>query len=354
MHSGTLDYKSAAQTLKIRIPPASMTDKPTTQQAIAKRLGVSRSTVTRALKGDRRISARQRECILGVAEEMGYRPNPLINALMAQISRGRVRSAPVSFAYVYDSRRPGFVFSDTKNLLTTLKCEADARGYDFSSHNFASGQSTASRFSDILYARGVSGLLLDYSSCDELWKYERFSTVSLGFRFDNPPLHFVTEDYFATSWHAASILRQKGFCRIGLALDSAFVGHSFYRYIGGFLAQQHASNFSDASESLYCSTPDNPNKSFSHWCRTFRPDSVICGPGLVEHGIARVYKGTICLLSKTTDRGGFCGMSDTMPDVVAQGVLLLSRMIERGEVGVPDHQAGRVVESSWIDASMEK
>ena len=54
---------------------------------IAQRLGVAPSTVSRALRDDPRISAAVREQVRGIAGELGYRPNPLVSALMAHRRR---------------------------------------------------------------------------------------------------------------------------------------------------------------------------------------------------------------------------------------------------------------------------
>src|SRR5262249_16266192 len=49
---------------------------------IAHSLGVASSTVSRALRGDQRISPTTRDRVLATAEKLGYRPNPLVTALM--------------------------------------------------------------------------------------------------------------------------------------------------------------------------------------------------------------------------------------------------------------------------------
>src|SRR5271165_4247185 len=54
---------------------------------IAQQLGVASSTVSRALRGDPRIGAQMRRRVEDVAEKMGYRPNPLVSALMANRRR---------------------------------------------------------------------------------------------------------------------------------------------------------------------------------------------------------------------------------------------------------------------------
>ena len=54
---------------------------------IAQELGVASSTVSRALRGDPRISVEMRQRVETLAKNTGYRPNPLVSALMASRRR---------------------------------------------------------------------------------------------------------------------------------------------------------------------------------------------------------------------------------------------------------------------------
>ena len=54
---------------------------------IAQSLGVAPSTVSRALRNDPRISVELRKRVRTVADELGYQPNPLVSALMANRRR---------------------------------------------------------------------------------------------------------------------------------------------------------------------------------------------------------------------------------------------------------------------------
>ncbi|RYD40551.1 MAG: LacI family DNA-binding transcriptional regulator, partial [Verrucomicrobiaceae bacterium] len=58
-------------------------EKRVTMGVLAKRLGLSESTVSRALKGDTRIGEETRARVAKLAADLGYRPNPMISALMA-------------------------------------------------------------------------------------------------------------------------------------------------------------------------------------------------------------------------------------------------------------------------------
>lgn len=74
----TTDREAAPRSQR-RQPPRS-NETPTIHE-VAARCGVAASTVSRAFSRPERVSAATRERILAVAEQMGYRPNPIARAL---------------------------------------------------------------------------------------------------------------------------------------------------------------------------------------------------------------------------------------------------------------------------------
>ena len=57
-----------------------------TVSTISKLVGFSPSTVSRALKGDERISEKTRMAIVAIAQEQGYAPNAYARSLVTQSS----------------------------------------------------------------------------------------------------------------------------------------------------------------------------------------------------------------------------------------------------------------------------
>src|SRR5687767_11084669 len=58
-------------------------------EQIAKRAGVSRSTVSRVMRNDPRISAATARRVREAAKDLDYRPNPLLSTLMERVRVGR-------------------------------------------------------------------------------------------------------------------------------------------------------------------------------------------------------------------------------------------------------------------------
>lgn len=120
---------------------------PTTMQALAKRLGLSLSTVSKALAGDPKIAVATRERVRQGALATGYQPNQPASLLARQRNSNLSGSSVLNIAilglwHVFD-------FAEACK-------EAGVHGEEI--HLQASDN--PSRVLDILWNRGVSGLLL--------------------------------------------------------------------------------------------------------------------------------------------------------------------------------------------------
>ena len=66
---------------------------------VARKAGVAASTVSRALSSHSSIPSSTRERIVRIAEELGYKCNPIFSEMMSSI-RSRTRPGKATFAYL--------------------------------------------------------------------------------------------------------------------------------------------------------------------------------------------------------------------------------------------------------------
>lgn len=132
---------------------------------IARRVGCSVSTVSRALRNDRRISPQVRERIAGAAEELGYAWDKEASNLMARFrSKATGRDiAPETVALVHAGTR-SYSKEDPLGFWTALTRAAELVGFKID--EFAldprpekTGES-GRRLSRVLRNRGIRGLVL--------------------------------------------------------------------------------------------------------------------------------------------------------------------------------------------------
>jgi DNA-binding LacI/PurR family transcriptional regulator len=137
-----------------------MKNTPATQKEIAQAAGVSQNTVSLALRGDTRVSSATRERIRDLAQRMGYRPNPLVSALMAQMKRRRP-SYTSTLALVMEGPRrkelPGH--PSLERALSGARERAGSRGYRVEVFWLQDTQTPISRLESILSHRAIHGII---------------------------------------------------------------------------------------------------------------------------------------------------------------------------------------------------
>jgi LacI family transcriptional regulator len=323
-----------------------------TQEEVAQKAGVNRSTVSRALRGDRRISEAERARIGEIALRMGYRPNPMITALMQQVRQTRPHAFQSVLAWVVlgwdrkDWEKIGYRVA----TYTGASQRAAALGYSLEPFFLEERPPTSSAFLDVLAARGIRGLLLDVPPSwkdYENWRWDGFTGVTVGFRLGAPALHFVGNDLFAATWSMLNKLEGMGYRRIGLAVDASPNQMTRFRIIGGFQAYQIERVPKGRQIEVWQSTG---KQSFSEWLERNRPDIVVCDHD--RPAWAWWQGGSIpgyCPVAavETTRGSDVMGTVLDPADMGRAAVDLLTAHLIRNETGIPPIQKGSLLEPSW-------
>ncbi|MEI6465083.1 MAG: helix-turn-helix domain-containing protein, partial [Verrucomicrobiota bacterium] len=129
------------------MPPA-----PITMADVARRAGVHAATVSRALRDDPRITPAQRKKVRRVAEELGYRTNPLVAALMSARRAGLPPAYKATFACLtrYPAEQAAKFHRDYGELLAGARARALAQGYRVEEFNTHAPDLSARRLTEIL------------------------------------------------------------------------------------------------------------------------------------------------------------------------------------------------------------
>jgi DNA-binding LacI/PurR family transcriptional regulator len=333
----------------------------TTLQDVAEQAGVHRSTVSLALRGNTRISAEVRERVTRIANQLGYRANPLVTALM-RARRTRKTTKDVVIAYVtnYPTRygwRPPH--HDRPDFFPGAAQRAQELGYKLEDFWLGEPGMTPKRFAQILTTRGINGLLIGrlppgQSELDLPW--DRFSCVALGLTLKNPRLHHVAEDAYATADEAINRCLAAGHRRIGLVFsepdDSPNTGD---RYRGAFL--RHQLRFPAKERIPICdhSSPAEFPGDFMRWVKCNEPEVILATHA---EAVARIYAGAgqplpagVRLVALINDKlpNGFAGIHHDPAEMGAQAVNLLVGMMHRGEVGIPEEAHYLLVPGKWVE-----
>jgi LacI family transcriptional regulator len=193
---------------------------------IAKALGISTSTVSRALRDSYEISPETKQMVLECAERLGYRPNPIALSLKEK----RSRSIGVVVCEVANS-----FFSQIINGIESIAYD---KGY-----NVIISQSRESYDREVLdlqylASRGVDGLLIslstetgDMSHLKAL--HEKGLPIVLFDRVTNEiNTHKVIIDNYKSAYDATEHLIQNGYKKIAILAGSEFLSITSERMMG--------------------------------------------------------------------------------------------------------------------------
>lgn len=265
-----------------------------TMQDIADRAGYGRATVSMALRNHPDIKRETRELIHRTAEEMGYRPDPMIAALMTQLRERRPGSRKgerqpaatavgrIALVSRFTSRIRQREFKDSfyRPLFNAINESADARGYGIDEFYLGQNPVSDARLTQILRTRGIRGVLffpgadvpgVEYPDLD--WRY--FAAVLIGFNTAHDELHQVCSDYGYDFEHALRHVRAAGFRRIGLAVTNRVDTSTNHAWGSRYLFYRHSIPARDRLPPLFSKEDHLGQEEVCAWYERHRPQVVL-------------------------------------------------------------------------------
>lgn len=335
-----------------------MTDdpQPVTMQMIADKAGVSRMAVSLALRNSPKISPATRKRIREIAEELGYRPNPLVSALMTQLRDVRRVPRPTTLAYLttYPTadgwRRPGpFV-----EFFEGAKVRAEALGYTLEEWWAAQPGMSEQRLSDILFNRNIHGLLvapLPPGSSALHLEWTKFAAATIGFSLVEPAIPRASNDQYQSITVALQELSALGYKRIGLAITDEEDVRVQRKWSAGFLVHQQSLPAKQRVPSLR--SDSSFASAFTEWFRKNEPDAILSQePRCIEYlgrlGIQVPRDVGFAHLALTDSDTGLAGIHQNGRLVGASMIDLVDAQLRRNERGVPSVPKTVLVQGRWV------
>ncbi len=186
---------------------------------IAQKAGVHFSTVSLALRNDPRLSDATRQRIQELAVEMGYTPNAAMKALCAYRESNRPHPVRSGLAYLTDQPIANGGFGEM--VYRVAREQAARLGYNLLYFNLNEPGLTLDRLRSIWWSRGLKGVLTGTLETPGITlddKWDQWIVVAFGYSIERPNFNRAVQDYFTNMLNHLSILRQRGYRRIGLHL----------------------------------------------------------------------------------------------------------------------------------------
>ena len=328
-----------------------------TVRTLAAALGLSRTTVSEALRGSACVRPDTAARIRAAAEAAGYRPNPLVGAVMSEVrrSRNQMFRGVIAAVDLDEAERPpaGARF----HAALTAGAQKRAGELGFKLETFLVGRKgvTLPRLDTILQSRGIQGVLLlpswatpDFTKLD--WSH--YAGIYADYAIEHPALHAVCSDHHRSLMLALAQLRTLGYRRPGIVLQKHQDERLQHRWEGAFTAYQR--NHPEIGTVPPLIVPELNEAAFTKWFRNYDPDVVLGhSPEIISWmnaAGARVPKthGYFCLNVTMADRP--CAGLDLHPHALgARGIELLIAQLQRNERGIPQPASTTMIPGHWVD-----
>jgi LacI family transcriptional regulator len=255
-----------------------------TMTDVARRAGVSKNTVSLALRNDPQIPESTRQRVREAAAGLGYTANPVVSELMAELRRGAEAGYKHNFALINANQdRKAFEKHPTiPDYVAGCKRRAGQLGYGLDEFWLHDPELGGGRLESILTARGIRGALVVGmmkenrlpTGFETLWS--RFAAVVTGVRTQQPTLSFACVDHHALVIEAMDRIRERGVRRPALVIEGGID-----RLVGGRFtaAFEHAVKSLPAADRLAPFTQVDASRErpgmFAEWLLKRRPDAIL-------------------------------------------------------------------------------
>ena len=328
-----------------------------TLRSLAKVLGLSRTTVSDALRGSPRVDPNTAQRVKKAAREAGYRRNPLAGALMSELrrSRGTAFRGVLAAIDFNEPDRPEAAARFHRELQAGAEARAVELGFKVEKFSVGHAGVSVQRLDSILQSRGIHGVILlpawsepDLSNLD----WSRFAGVYTDYIIERPALNAVCSDHYRSMLAALQRLVALGYRRPGLFLQRHHDERLQYRWGAAFRTFQENNPSLSQVPTLILDTFNQAE--FSKWFRKHKPDVVLghhteaiawmeeCGAKVpATHGFV-----ALNVLMKTRP----CAGLDLQPRTLgARATELLIAQLQRNETGIPEWPSTTTIPARWVD-----
>lgn len=322
--------------------------------SVAKAAKVATSTVSKALREDPTIPVKRRREIQQIAKRLGYRPNPLVAALMARLHSSRRRNDPHHIAWIdlWPDEKEAARTNDFKLMLRGANQRANELGYQIEVHHVGRDGTSAARLHQILTSRSQWGLIIPPVPLEAMsypLDLQGLTAVTIGTSLHEPVMHRVAANLYQGCHLACCTLREKGFRRIGLVLSPSMIERVEGRWLGAYLAEQTQWPTADRLPPLLLTGGADQ---FYHWIDRHEPDVILIAEPQIENWLAAKKNNklpTAWLRMLEHMREDVMAI-DTRPEKMgAAAVELVVGQIHRNERGSPEIPHTLLLDGVWFE-----
>ncbi len=327
-----------------------------TLRHLAEHCGLSSATVSRALSGHPNVSARVKLLVQDAAQALGYKRNPLVGSLMAQVRGGRTRHFAGNLAIVHvaspQQPEPRPV---QRRMIEAAEMRAHELGFSLTVFSLRSSARSASALGRVLEAQGVHGVIFlqpHSNNATATFPWEKFTSLQIDYDSPAPVQHTVSLDHHVTLISALHRLRLRGYHRAGLFIERHKDERLVHKWSAAFRSFQE--NQGGIGFVPILSADALSKENFLAWHDAHHPDLLI---GHVDRALSWLKPAGI----RVPHDVGFFNLNwheSTQPcaglDLRAElhgivAVETLAAQVQRNEMGIPADPRTVTFNGRWVD-----
>lgn len=332
---------------------------------VARAAGVSKNTVSLALRNSPQIPEGTRRRIVRAATRLKYRKNATVAHLMAEMrrTRGTRHQAGLALLNAHADRTAFRTHPTIPAYVEGCRQRAAALGYSLDEFWLHDPALDGPRLNAILHARGIRGAiavgLMGENRLPERFAatWREFPVVVTGVRTAGPALSFACTDHHMLVRDAFRQALALGYRRPGLVIDPVIDRLVDGRFSAGLHAAQQDLPRTRRVPTFFPGGESRAEEArFARWLRAEKPDAILTLYNVVRRWLARLrvaVPGEVALiqLEWRRDSPEWSGMNQHNDVVGAAAVEMVIGMIHNQEFGPPAFPRATLVGSTWVEGA---
>jgi LacI family transcriptional regulator len=305
------------------------------------------------LRGHPKIPPATTARVRAAAEQLGYRPNPGVAALMAHIRRAHPVTQGERIAFLWLAASPKE--RTFPEIFEGARKRAEQLGYILEEFWLESPGMDAARLSQIIRARGITGVVISpiiegHPGFAIDWDWGQFAPAIIGNAACRPELHHAAHHHFDGMRSALLALRGRGLYRIAALIDLDVNERAKRAVSGAFI--EHHSDPATARQKLRLQSRDDLT-GVATWLRRVRPEALITtrkyAEMLVRQRSPWLARMEVAVINRTHGGCRWPGIDQAEDVIAANAVDLVVEQLLRNERGIPRHVKMVLVPGRWIE-----
>lgn len=330
---------------------------------IAEAASVSTATVSMALRNSPQISEDTRQRILKIAEELGYRPNPLVSSLMTQIRTGKKATEGSTIAIL----GPGGTaqqltqgYSYPRKMYQAVLKRADELGYNVEVFSADSEDSSIEQQLRVIDYRSIRGILLPpFSSGRQDLPIDfgdhDFAVVTIGYSQNVRNVNRVAHDQFRIAYGLTQECIKRGYKRIGIHMQKRFNARTGFRYTSAFMGAHFDLDKKADHAQLYI-RDQYKRDDLLKWIKREKIDCLISQDPqthqiLVDEGFGIPDEIGYAAISWNEERSDISAMHHDPNEIGRVAVDMLTAHLNRNEYGQPEVPKTMLIKPEWKEGT---